>query len=363
MSIHVFNNFNNCFLAGKLPAKISTRFIPVNTKFSELASSEDFYKLRNMQDLDAFASMNRSTTAMWDTDKFTHEDYSLTGTYYNYICKKVENIENNTKPDYITSDNFAIFLRVNNIPDDKELVKRLTEYAKTGFYYIKTREALQWVAERVNAEHNFNNFINIVLGDDIGAADADEPFTLPIIGSAERPYQGTFDGTGHKLINVTLAATKIANGLIGFLGDKGKLCNLQLGDANTTTTVVCYKKINLTHLKLSAANVNTGVLVGENYGTVENVAVFGKFIFEKFEPAIYAVDNTSEDNTALYETDPFDTEAEASNKFFNTSMCWNSPFNIVPYAGYFMQGIPFNTNSTDIMRNRHIGLFVIRAIC
>lgn len=347
MSIQVFNNFNNCFLAGLLPASMDIRFIPVNSKFLELADDENFYKLRNLTDLSTFAKIDHNAANTWDETSYTHADYSLTGTYYDYICRKVENTETTDKPDFINKENFNSFVTTNRI-SDSDIITKLENYAETGFYYVKTREALFWVANRVNDKTNFNNFINIVLGDDVGDAAADKAFTLPIIGSANRPYQGTFDGMGHKLINVELNANKLANGLIGYLGDKGKLCNLQLGDTTSTTVVFCNKKITLPHLKSSAANINAGVLVGENYGTVSNIAVFGKFIFKNFTPSIYATTNKTENNTELYEKDPYDTSMPYSNVFFNDAFCWNSPFNIVPYMGYFAQGIPYST--TNILK-------------
>lgn len=343
MSIHVFNNFNNCFLAGKLPNEFDVRFVPVNSNFADLVEDENFYKLRSLVDLNTYAAATQLSNTSWDLNTYRNADYSLSGQYFDYICSKVESTQYTTKPDFINSENVEMFLRANNIID-KTIAEKLTGYAKTGFYYIRSRENLVWVADRVNDKDKFNNFINIVLGDDIAGASEEEPFPLPIIGSADRPYQGIFDGMGHKLINVTLLANRLANGLIGFLGDNGKLCNLQVGDTNSTTNVVCAKKIDLTHLKLSAANIYTGVLIGENYGTVSNVAVFGKFIFKKFVPAVYSASNKTETQSDLFEKSPFDVDQSYSNPFFNDMFCWNSPFNIVPYVGYFAQGIPYSTN-------------------
>lgn len=341
MSIHVFNNFNNCFLAGKLPNEINTRFIPVNSNFTNIAEDENFYKLRTLDDLSVYANAAKYSHTVWDTDTYINSDYSLTGQYYNYICSKVESTESVDKPDFINTENVEAFLLANNITD-KLIEEKLKNYAKAGFYYIKTREALIWVANRVNDKDKFNNFINIVLGDDILGTE-EEPFSLPIIGSADRPYQGTFDGMGHKLVNVTLKSVTLSNGLIGFLGDKGKLCNLQLGDTDSITIVECNKRIDLPHLKLSSANINTGVLVGENYGTVSDIAVFGKFIFKKFVPAVYATTNKTDNNAELFEKSPYDNDQSYSNPFFSDAFCWNSPFNIVPYVGYFAQGIPYST--------------------
>jgi len=344
MSIHVFNNFNNCFLAGQVPATMDVRFIPVNSNFTSVTDDENFYKLRNLSDLSEFAKVTNRSTAVW-TDQYLNDDYSLSGIYYDYTCRKVETTESVDKPDFINAENFDSFVAANTITD-RSVIERLKGYSIAGFYYVKTREGLLWVADRVNDKDRYNNFINIVLGDDVGDAAADEPFSLPIIGSHDRPYQGTFDGMGHKMVNVTLMANKLANGLIGYLGDLGKLCNLQLGDANSTTVVVCRKKISLPHLKSSAANINTGVLVGENYGTVSNVAVFGKFRFKDFTPSVYPTTNKTENNSSLYEKDPYDTDTPYSNTFFNDAFCWNSPFNIVPYMGYFAQGIPYSTTFT-----------------
>ena len=56
------------------------------------------------------------------------------------------------------------------------------------------------------------------------------------IGSAERPFNGTFEGNGHAIIDLTVSHDREFAGLFGYIGSKGSVRNLTLRNAHVSGT-------------------------------------------------------------------------------------------------------------------------------
>ena len=107
-------------------------------------------------------------------------------------------------------------------------------------------------------------------------------------------------------------------------------------------SIDCEKPINLTHIKNDGRDINCGLLVGRNYGKIENIDAkkLGSFKIYGCVPSVYSVTNKS-DSYKWNETEKivrkkFDTNNE--NFMYLNSFCINSPGNICPYVGYFNEG-------------------------
>ncbi|PSP27606.1 hypothetical protein BRC65_04775, partial [Halobacteriales archaeon QH_2_65_14] len=106
---------------------------------------------------------------------------------------------------------------------------------------------------------------NYELGDDIEAGNEDngtqtwnDGAGFTPLGDAETPFTGSFDGAGHTVANLTIdRADESDVGLFGVVGSSGTVSNVTLEAANVT------------------GGFQTGGLVGELGGTVENVHATG----------------------------------------------------------------------------------------
>ncbi len=79
------------------------------------------------------------------------------------------------------------------------------------------------------------------------------------VGTSSNTYNGTFDGNGYTITNLTIINSSAHQGLISFLGSEGVVKNLALEDVNISIT----------------NGVRTGAVVGRNYGTVINCYTSG----------------------------------------------------------------------------------------
>ena len=75
------------------------------------------------------------------------------------------------------------------------------------------------------------------------------------IGSSVKSFAGVFDGTDHKITRMNIVAGE--GGLFDYVSSKGKVLNIEIGHGCTLS-----------------ANTH-GVIVGSNYGTVENCRISG----------------------------------------------------------------------------------------
>ena len=331
MASVVFNPFKQRFINGEVPSADTWNFIPVNRKFKKEFAESSEYKLEQLRDINDFKMVNSSA---WDDSLFQGMRRDLT--WFKPVQTSGEQV-----PMFITSgasDENGNVLKTDNWSKFKE-----TEYFKDvsannhiqdyledgGFYYLRSKEELRWFANHVNTE---NNCVNGVLGDSIEGVIQNQ------VGASEAmPFQGVLDGNGHT-INGTIICDNDDNGLVGILGEKGVVRNFRI-EGSDDPTLVCKKTINLNHIKNDGRDINAGVLVGRNYGTVENIDAsdLNKFTFSGFVPQVYSVTNKSDDYADFSTIRPKYDNGE--NFFFLNSWCVNSPGNICPYVGYFAEGI------------------------
>ena len=331
MASVVFNPFKQRFINGEVPSADTWNFIPVNRKFKKEFAESSEYKLEQLRDINDFKMVNSSA---WDDSLFQGMRRDLT--WYKPVQTSGEQI-----PMFITSG--AYDENGNMVKTDNWSKFKTTEYFKDvsannniqdyledgGFYYLRSKEELRWFANHVNTE---NNCVNGVLGDSIEGVIQNQ------VGSSEAmPFQGVLDGNGYT-INGTIICDNDDNGLVGILGEKGVVRNFRIKGSDDPT-LVCKKTINLNHIKNDGRDINAGVLVGRNYGTVENIDAsdLNKFSFSGFVPQVYSVTNKSDDYTDFGTIRPKYDNGE--NFFFLNSWCVNSPANICPYVGYFAEGI------------------------
>lgn len=331
MASVVFNPFKQRFINGEVPSADTWNFIPVNRKFKKEFAESSEYKLEQLRDINDFKMVNSSA---WDDSLFQGMRRDLT--WFKPVQTSGEQV-----PMFITSgasDENGNVLKTDNWSKFKE-----TEYFKDvsannhiqdyledgGFYYLRSKEELRWFANHVNTE---NNCVNGVLGDSIEGVIQNQ------VGASEAmPFQGVLDGNGYT-INGTIICDNDDNGLVGILGEKGVVRNFRIKGSDDPT-LVCKKTINLNHIKNDGRDINAGVLVGRNYGTVENIDAsdLNKFTFSGFVPQVYSVTNKSDDYADFSTIRPKYDNGE--NFFFLNSWCVNSPGNICPYVGYFAEGI------------------------
>ena len=331
MASVVFNPFKQRFINGEVPSADTWNFIPVNRKFKKEFAESSEYKLEQLRDINDFKMVNSSA---WDDSLFQGMRRDLT--WFKPVQTSGEQV-----PMFITSgayDENGNVVKTDNWSKFKE-----TEYFKDvsannhiqdyledgGFYYLRSKEELRWFANHVNTE---NNCVNGILGDSIEGVIQNQ------VGASETmPFQGVLDGNGYT-INGTIICDNDDNGLVGILGEKGVVRNFRIKGSDDPT-LVCKKTINLNHIKNDGRDINAGVLVGRNYGTVENIdaSELNKFTFSGFVPQVYSVTNKSDDYTDFSTIRPKYDNGE--NFFFLNSWCVNSPGNICPYVGYFAEGI------------------------
>lgn len=331
MASVVFNPFKQRFINGEVPSADTWNFIPVNRKFKKEFAESSEYKLEQLRDINDFKMVNSSA---WDDSLFQGMRRDIT--WFKPVQTSGEQI-----PMFITSG--AYDENGNMVKTDNWSKFRTTEYFKDvsannhiqdyledgGFYYLRSKEELRWFANHVNTE---NNCVNGVLGDSIEGVIQNQ------VGSSEAmPFQGVLDGNGYT-INGTIICDNDDNGLVGILGEKGVVRNFRIKGSDDPT-LVCKKTINLNHIKNDGRDINAGILVGRNYGTVENIDAsdLNKFTFSGFVPQVYSVTNKSDEYTDFGTIRPKYDNGE--NFFFLNSWCVNSPGNICPYVGYFAEGI------------------------
>ena len=208
-----------------------------------------------------------------------------------------------------------------------------------GFYYVETMEELKWCADKVNGMINgsrseiYNNFINIVLGDNLGYGKAEEGsykyIDFCIGNSIDRPFEGIFYGNGYIIQNIALECKGNSNGIIGYLGTSGIISTIRVEGHNL---LKCSKKLNINHMVTDGCDVNAGFLCGKNNGTIADVNFLGSVTFSDFIPAVYPVSNKSDDNGNAFDN-------PEANIFYPDYLCINAMSNIVPYLGYFGEGV------------------------
>src|SRR5574344_2121212 len=345
MSSFIFNEFKKRYLNGEVKNEgAKWTFTPVKKDFIDKLNSENIKpeQFKTKKSIETFLENKGGY------NKLVSDLYQVEYEYSKLVEAKYSN-----KPAYITPENFAEFAKANpkeiNLWNFFFTVGQADSYfcGRGGFYYVKTKEELKWCANRVNGDNdrsersdNFNNHINIVLGDDIGEKEVNTDITCCIDRYPDRPFEGLLFGNGYVFQNIRFIVNKDVNGIIGHLGHYGVINNINIFG---NTEVVCQKKINLAHIKNVGTDICFGGICGINRGLIQHSRFSSlskdqqNFIptvtFKGFVPQVYTVQNKTE-NVNVPVTDSKD------NEFYPNYFCINSPGNIIPYVGYFNEGCP-----------------------
>lgn len=326
-----FNSFKERILRGDIPAEFELSGAPVTSKFFDAYDNSDITieQFRTLSDFDTYHTGNSAVPPLKET-LFEYSSYGV-----EYSTYEADDISE--KPLFVNSANSAEFYRLYDFdltPSTKEFTLETISDSgganyNYGFYYAMKKSHLNWLAKRCNDEWDFNNQIRIVLGDDIGNLNDQDSLESMFCPTPDRPFQGVFDMNGHKIINKTLHCKNNSNGLFGYLGRNGKICNGIVEDIR----MICQKPITLDKIRDDCSDVVCGFLVGTNYGTVENIVTSGVMQFDGFCPDVYLVNNKYE-----YEDGDVTFSNSAYNCFFPNKFCINSVYNVLPYVGYFCEG-------------------------
>lgn len=346
MSSFVFNSFKKRYLNGEVPVNDNWTFIPVSEDFKNKYEHDDV-KLEMYRSLSDFNRVSPET--------FKYE-CSAQGPY---IKGKVQTVSVNDpsfklngtglingKKIYInwkkgnSTTQQPIFINKNNYSNFKNIFKEnisgnnyIDSYINSGgFYYIRNEGELDWFADKSLK----NNKIIGLFGNDISAV-IDNP-----IGSDENtPFEGILDGNYHKF-HLMIKGRHTDNGLVGVLGQHGIVRNFKIKGTSFNNSIECDKQITLEHIKKDGRDINCGMLVGRNYGRIENIdaGAMGEFKLYAFVPSVYSVTNKADKYKWNEWKNPVREKYDGNNDnfFYLNSFCINSPANICPYVGYFNEG-------------------------
>lgn len=355
MESFVFNSFKTRLMNGEVELSGSFwKHYPVNKKFVEnyeddirsLSSTSAFimYDLAKNQASDYYGKTGTNDTSLFN------DWYNYYGTKINmveYVYKPMGDTDVAMKPEFVTKAGWNSFSDKDICPylkklffPDKPDPNRKDFYRDTGdideygnpiprgFYYVTTKEHLLWCAEKVN-NTSYDNEINIVLGDNIGYDDI-SVIKTPIGINPAHPFNGVFFGNGFGFVNVELQCNNDVNGIIGYLGKDGIIDHVWIKNCH----IVCNKPLSISHLSTGSFDIAAGFICGKNDGTIRNVYVTDKIGFKNFVPRMYSVANKSDN-----EPEANALSNPAVNFFYPDYMCYNSLGNIVPYIGYFNEGV------------------------
>lgn len=353
MESFVFNSFKTRLMNGEVELSGSFwKHYPVNKKFVEnyeddirsLSSTSAFimYDLAKNQASDYYGKTGTNDTSLFN------DWYNYYGTKINmveYVYKPMGDTDVAMKPEFVTKAGWNSFSDKDRCPYLKKLffpevptgkdfyhdTGDIDEYGDPiprGFYYVTTKEHLLWCAEKVN-NTSYDNEINIVLGDNIGYDDI-SVIKTPIGINPAHPFNGVFFGNGFGFVNVELQCNNDVNGIIGYLGKDGIIDHVWIKNCH----IVCNKPLSISHLSTGSFDIAAGFICGKNDGTIRNVYVTDKIGFKNFVPRMYSVANKSDN-----EPEANALSNPAVNFFYPDYMCYNSLGNIVPYIGYFNEGV------------------------
>lgn len=368
MDSFVFNSFKENLMNGKVSSTDNWYFWPVNSKFTN--DYENIIKyFKTSADFSAFApdtsfSGNKGDNWLQSTNYWSAYQTIIYPTKYEY--RPMQDTDVAAEPEFVDINSIDFFIN-NRYPNEKHLKELFFNSASDffrsigkeekinpeeaseigrGFYYVRTSEELKWCANKVNGAA-FDNTINIVLGDNIGTDidSNDDTINYDLLNPTARikiidysigsnpaqPYEGIFYGNGYRIKNIRLDCGNDTNGIIGYLGTSGWIDSVDIVGKNI---LHCNKTINIEHLTTKGTDVVAGILCGKNNGKITNVRLSGDIFINNFVPKMYSV------NSKGVETDDNATTAvNDSLQFYPDYLCYNNPGNIVPYIGYFNEGV------------------------
>ncbi|MEF3302511.1 GLUG motif-containing protein [Paenibacillus sp. GYB003] len=127
-------------------------------------------------------------------------------------------------------------------------------------YLISTVAHLKWVSDEVTNQANSFQGKFLKLANDVDVAGWTSSYPSFIGSTMYSPFNGTFDGDGHKLINLTKnnLFNNMATGLFAYIGSAGVIKNLGLENVNFNTV-----------------GDRVGAIAATNEGTIFNVYATG----------------------------------------------------------------------------------------
>lgn len=346
MDSFVFNSFKDRFIKGDVALNDDWNIYPVNSKFEKYAGSAEYF--RTSADFIMGDTANIYTDANSEQEMFdTWYDYygtKMIAQNYNYSI--MENVDTAIEPQLVTSANWDTFINASEhrfetnlsalffAPEGKfyRELPGVTDIdgnpIARGFYYVNTKEELLWCANKVNG-NVYDNAINIVLGDNIEFSGTSTDINFSIGSNPAQPFEGILYGNGYMFVDLLFHCNNDVNGIVGYLGTSGIIYNVAAIDCSA----VCEKPISLEHLTTDGSDVVFGAICGKNNGTISHVKVHNMTL-SGFVPRMYSVGNKTDVNT---DTNAFGNPNK--NVFYPDYMCYNSLGNIIPYIGYFNEGV------------------------
>lgn len=364
----IYNTFINDFLQGNVPEAFPCSAYLVNSQYAELPDTK--YYLKHINDFSKLSAGSLYT----DVAGLIKGSCVSSGAYIENTYYRDETINDDTSdatPLVICNDNFSAYsglLLTNGVLD-----KKYKNYIDTyGFFYFVTKN--NTFAELSKICKDKEHYV-VVLGDDID--------NVIVNGNAfgtsrQHPFRGIFDGNGYTISISQINATTESNGLFGYIAEDGVVKNVTINKTAFSDSILVNStvELNIDMLKGGVGDIRYGVLAGTNYGTLQNIILSGSILYDGcLRPAIYFTNNKSSYDT-LYSpqwqsliTKYPDTALQhlselndMTNICYPTQLCLNSDANIVPYVGYFAEGV-FNKSwyreEAQVLRTE---LATIRAI-
>lgn len=364
MDSFIFNSFKNDIINGNAKKEDTWYFYPVKKSFTAdceyLRYAESLTDITKLTSSFSFPTFNSYITdmktityiysRMTDTDDADEPQFVTQDNFTEFVSGLT--LDDPRRYDYLsalfftsstnTADEIGKFARIDHFEDvyatNGTISKTIPVYK--GFYYVRTVEELKWCANRVNGvvgserTTKYDNTINIVLGDNIGlnvtsALSANKKITTHIGEYDDRHFEGVFFGNGYKFTNVTIECNNNNNGIFGTIGISGIVDSFRVDGKNM---LLATKRLDISHLKLDSSDINAGFICGKNYGAISNVEMSGTIYVSGFVPAMYSMSNKTTDNGVAF-GNPLE------NMFYPDYLCFNSPGNIIPYIGYFNEGV------------------------
>lgn len=341
----LYNSFINRYLRGDVESAFPCTAYVLNSNYADLNDTK--YYLRNINEFNTLSANSLGYAANVLTGSFLTSGHEITNTYYRDLALDEET---RNEPLIISDENLSAFsgmLTVNGVLPDK-YKQYIDKYYY--FYFVRRNDEFISLSKRVK---DLERYV-VVLGDDIDNVVVNGS----VFGNSEtHPFRGVFDGNGYKVAISTINANKVSNGLFGYIAEEGTVKNTIITHSYQTDklSVISTSEISLNTIKQGKGDFKYGILAGTNYGTVENVFLNADIEYNgAFRPSVYFIQNKAGYDALLSDawkrlvseygdtSDILQKSPELSdftNICFPTQLCLNSKANIIPYVGYFNEGV------------------------
>lgn len=363
--IRIFNKFINDFLSGKNKQSFDCSAYLMNSNYAAIYDNLQYFRT-----IDEFSKYNKDALSYNSHGKLVGNAL-VTGnnvkmTYYPVDEQIDETAVDKTTLIFINKTNKTAYEKLFNTGNatyDKKFDNYIKKYG--GFFLITRADELLKLSKQCLENHN--NYIAIVLADDIEAIG----ITSPLFGkTADHPFRGVFDGCGRTIHISRVDVSNTAAGMFGYTTKTAKILNLVIkgydnvivGTTNTLKNSILVDnsyKITLDTIRNGDGDVAVGTLVGFNNGVIDNVVLSADIHYtSEFVPAMYTtydkINGTDIVNAAWKDYAISSTNNIINNGFtdytnfcYPTPLCVNSRGNLIPYVGYFNEGTIAGTKVND----------------